>query len=281
MAINISQHLQKEFWKRRINVDADPMDRHIPLKAEYYVYPPIQEFNVEYYTQEDFMRENESSAHSINSKFMSTRAIWDVKEKRDYEGNVILDEDGNPVTEWYVTGFDKVETVRYGLQQRINQSKAAYVGGNGFWINHEDKSHEDGNILNSWKDTTGLDTAFQEMLNSLYYTADAAIYLYSIGKTINYEVFSYLKGDVLFPDFDENRNPILYRLYTLRGKNAVDIYACGYIETWIQGDNGVEEDENTITWWQKFSGWFAKGLDWKSKVKSEDGWIRLSRSTQS
>lgn len=277
MAINISSHLKKQFWTRRINPDA--IERHIPLKADYYVYPPLQEFNVEYYTQEDFMRENESSAHDINSKYMSTRAIYDARTKVDAEGNPELDENGEPIKEWFVSGFDKVETVRYGLQQRINISKAAYLGGNGFWINHEDKSHEDGNTLNSWKDTTGLDTAFQEMLNSLYLTGDAAIYLYSIGsKDIQYEVFSYLKGDVLFPDYDENRNPILYRLYTLRGKNAVDIYACGYIETWIQGDNNMEEDENTISWWQKFSGWFAKGLDWKSKIKSEDGWIRLSRT---
>lgn len=275
MAVNISSHLKKQFWTRRINPDA--IERHIPLKADYYVYPPLQEFNVEYYTQEDFMRENESSAHDINSKYMSTRAIYDARPKVDAEGNPELDENGEPIKEWFVSGFDKVETVRYGTQRRINTSKAAYVGGNGFWINHEDKSHEDGNTLNSWKDTTGLDTAFQEMLNSLYLTGDAAIYLYSIGgKDIQYEVFSYLKGDVLFPDFDENRNPILYRLYTLRGKNAVDVYACGYIETWIQGDNDVEEDENTLNWWQKFSGWFAKGLDWKSKVKSEDGWIRLS-----
>lgn len=276
MAVNISIHLKKQFWTRRVNPDA--IERHIPLKSDYYVYPPIQEFNVEYYTQEDFMRENESSAHDINSKFMSTRPIYDSRPKLDYEGNPILDENGEPIKEWFVVGFDKVETVRYGLQQRINTSKAAYLGGNGFWINHEDKSHEDANILNSWKDTTGLDTAFQEMLNSLYKTGDAAIYLYSIGgKDIQYEVFSYIKGDILFPDFDENRNPILYRLYTLRGKNAVDIYACGYIETWIQGDNDVKEDENTLNWWQKFSGWFSKGLDWNSNVKSEDGWIRLSR----
>lgn len=276
MAINIGQHLQKEFWKRRINPES--IDKHIPMKADYYVYPPTQDPFCDYYTQEDFLRENESSAHDINSKYMSTRPIWDIKEKKDYEGKTILDEEGNPVTEWYVSGFDKVETVRYGLQYRINMSKAAYMGGNGFWINHENKSHEDGNTLNSWKDTTGLDTAFQEVLKSLYLTADAALYLYKIGNTLEYEVFSYLKGDVLFPDYDENRNPILYRLYTLRGKQAVDIYACGYIETWIQDDNtdSNEEQEENLNWWERFSGWFAKNLDWKSTVKSEDGWRRLA-----
>lgn len=275
MAINISQHLQKQFWKRRVNPTAT--ERHIPMKAELYADPDPSETFVDYYTQEDFMRENESSAHEINSRILSTRPVWDVRTVNNPDGTPKVDENNDPVTEWYIKEFEKVETVRYGLQKRINKSFAAYMGGGGVWINHEDASHEEGNILNSWKDTAGFDTAFQEVLTSLYFTCDAALYWYSIGDTIQYEVFSYLKGDVLFPDFDENRNPILYRLYTLRGRQAVDIYACGYIETWVQGDKDMKDSENTLNWFQRFSGWFRKGLDWNSEVRSEDGWRRLSR----
>lgn len=275
MAVNISSHLKKQFWTRKVNPNA--VERHIPMKPDYYVYPLIQDPFEDYYTQEDFVRENQSSAHEINSKFMSTRPIYDSRTKLDADGEPILDENGDPIKEWFIMGFDPVETVRYGYQARINLSFAAYMFGGGIWINHEDKTHEEGNILNSWKDTVGLDQALQEVGNSLYYTCDAALYQYKIGNTIEYEVFSYLKGDILFPDFDENRNPILYRLYTLRGKNAVDIYACDYIETWIQGDKEEEDSENTINWWQKFSGWFAKNLDWNSTVKSEDGWRRIAR----
>lgn len=274
MAINITQNLKKKFWQRRINPTAT--EKHVPLKADLYTYPPTQDKFVEYYTQEDFMRENEASAHAINSRILSTRPVWDSKIAKDKDGNPITDEDGNPEMEWYVSGYDKIETVRYGLQQRINKSFAAYMFGGGVWINHEDRAHDEGNILNSWKDSVGFDAAMQEVGNSVYLTGDAALYQYSQGNTIHYEVFSYLKGDTLIHDYDENRNPIIYRVYMLRGRQAVDIYACGYIETWIQDDMAdAEKDNENLNWWQKFSGWFSKGLEWNSEEKSEDGYRRI------
>lgn len=274
--MNISQHLQKNYWRRRVNPDA-AANKRPNLCSSYYVDPMLPDDSGHYQllTQEDFMREVEPSAHDINSKYQSTRPIYDVRTKKDAEGNVVKDENGNPVNEWFIIGFDNLETVRYGWQKRIDLSKAAYMGGGRVWICHEDKNHETGELLNSWQDVAGLNMAWQEIVKSCFLTGDGAIYLYQTGNTLAYECFSYLKGDVLFPDYDENRNPILYRLYTLRGKQAVDIYACGYIETWVQGDK-EEDDEKALSWWQKFSGWFAKGLDWKSTIKSEDGWRRLS-----
>lgn len=273
--MNISQHLKKEYWRRRVNPDA-AANRRTNLCNSYYVDPqlPKDAGHYQLLTQEDFMREVEPSAHDINSKYQSTRPIYDVCTKTDADGNIIKDEKGNPLNEWVITGFDTLETVRYGWQKRIDLSKAAYMGGK-VWICHEDKEHELGEKLNSWQDTAGLDMAWQELVKSCFLTGDGAIYLYQVGNTLTYECFSYLKGDVLFPDYDENHNPILYRLYALRGKQAVDIYACGYIETWVQGDK-EDDSEKAISWWQKFSGWFAKGLDWKSTIKSEDGWRRLS-----
>lgn len=275
MATNISIHLKKQFWKRRINPTA--IDRHIPLNATNYVVPDVTEINVDYFTQEDFMREIESSAHEINSRIMSTRPVWDSRQVFNDDGTPKEDKNGDPVMEWYIKEYDKIETVRYGLQRRINLSFAAYMFGGGVWVNHEDASHDEGNTLNSWKDTAGFDAAMQEVGNSLFLTGDAALYQYTIGNTIQYEVFSYLKGDELFPDFDENRNPILYRLYSLRGRRAVDVYACGYIETWIEGGKDEDDNKKTLNWFQKFSGWFRKGLDWDSSVESEDGWRRLAR----
>lgn len=279
---NISQHLQKEFWKRRVHPDAS-MQRRINLCAGYYV-NPIAFTDAGHYqllTQEDLLREVEPSAHEINSDFQSTRPIYDARPKKDAEGKAMLDENGNVINEWYVSGFATLETSRCGWQKKIDLSKSAYMGGGGVWICHENKKHEIGTTLNSWKDTTGLNMAWQELVKSCFLTGDGAIYLYQVGNTLTYEVFSYLKGDVLFPDFDENHNPILYRLYTLRGKQAVDIYACGYIETWIQGGTKTDDDEETVKWWNRFSGWFGKGLDWSSTIESEDGWRRVShRKTQ-
>lgn len=276
--MRISDHLKKEYWRRRVNPDAD-IPKRCAFGTQYYIDTHLTDVAGKYMllTQEDFAREVEPSAHEINSRYMSRRPIYDVRDKKDDEGNVVKDKNGNPIPEWYVVGFDDLETVRYGWQLRIDLSKSAYMGGGGLWICHESKNHEDGEILNSWKDTVGLNMAWQELVKSCFLTGDGAIYLYQMGNTLNYEVFSYLKGDILFPDYDENRNPVLYRLYSLRGRMAVDIYACGYIETWVQDNGDDNRKKEGISWWNRISGWFAKGLDWNSAVKSDDGWKRLSR----
>lgn len=265
--MNISQHLQKEYWKRRVNPDAP--DKHTPLDTALYANPSKPTTLGEcyaYYTQEDFMRENEPSSHDINSRFMSLRPVYDVREVevKDAEGKVIGKE-----PEWFVTEFEPKETVRFGLQKRINTSKAAFMAGNGFWVCHEDKDHDLGEILNSWKDSAGLNLAWQELVQSCYLTGDGAIYLYVYNGQLRYQVFSYLKGDILFPDVDKNRNSVIYRLYTLRGKRAVDIYSTSRVQTWIEGD---KDSEKEMSWINRFGGWFAKNLNWKSAKMSEDGW---------
>ncbi len=264
--MNISQHLKKEYWKRRVYHDAP--ERHKPVgDAGYYAQPTASFSDCEYdlYTSEDFMRENTPSAHDINSRYMSLRPIYDVREKE------VTGEDGKvkKEAEWYVTGFDPVETVRFGLQKRINISKAAFIAGKGFWVCHEDKQHDLGEKLSSWKDSAGLDLAWLELVKSCFLTGDGAIYLYIYNGQLRYQVFSYLKGDTLFPDVDENRNPILYRLYTLRGRRAVDVYSTEHIQTWIEGDKDNKKEQS---WIAKFGGWFRKGLNWGSTKMSEDGW---------
>lgn len=271
--MRISDKLQKQFWRRRINPDA--VDKHTPVGAQYYQQPAMS-FDDGCYmllTQEDFCRENDPLAHDINSKYMSMRPIYEVRKKVDADGNAVLDEEGKPINEWHIVDFEPVETVRFGLQKRINTSKAAFMAGNGFWVCHEDKDHELGEKLNSWKDSAGLDTAWQELVKSCYLTGDGAIYQYVHNGQLRYEVFSYLKNDILFPDYDENRNPVLTRLYTLRGRRAVDIFTTERVQTWIEGDKVSEKD---ASWFMRFSGWFAKGLKWDSAKTSEDGWRCLA-----
>lgn len=269
MTINISEHLKKEFWKRRINPDSVGVPS--PPQSEYYLHPCLVAGQGDYQllTQESFSRENDPLAHDINSRYMSLRPVYDVKE------NVVVDENGNKTTEtvWEIVEYDPVETVRFGLQKRINISKAAFMAGNGFWICHEDKQHDLGDVLNSWKDSAGLDLAWLELVQSCFLTGDGAIYQYISNGQIRYHVFSYLKGDILFPDYDENHNSIIYRLYTLRGRRAVDIFSASRVQTWIQSD---KENEKEQSWIARFGGWFRKGLDWSSSKLSEDGWRCVS-----
>lgn len=263
--MNISQHLKKEFWKRRVNPDAP--NKHIPTNSDLYsqLYLNLLDGDYAYYTQEDFLRENEPSAHDINSRYMSLRPVYDVRDKK------IENADGTITTEpeWFVTEFEPKETVRFGLQKRINTSKAAFMAGNGFWVCHEDKDHDLGETLSSWKDSAGLNLAWQEVVQSCYLTGDGAVYLYVYNGQLRYQVFSYLKGDILFPDVDENRNSVIYRLYTLRGKRAVDVYSTNRVQTWIEGDKDSEKEQS---WIARFGGWFAKNLNWNSTKMSEDGW---------
>ena len=122
----------------------------------------------------------------------------------------------------------------------------------------------------------GLDAALFEVVLSLRQCCDAALYMYQEGNTLTYKVFSYLYGDELFFDFDEKRRPRVWRRYSLRGKNTVDIFSAGNdgFQTWIQDDLAETTEENGKTWWQKFKYWF-KNAD---KAVSEDGWRRIART---
>lgn len=274
--MKIRDHLRKEYWYRRISSDA-PMPP-LPANSDYYVDTrqdkPGERFRR--MTTSDFLNEIDAGAHDINSKYWSMRPVKAPVDVLDADGNPVKDAQGRVKTEMVIIGFEDMETTRCALQRRFAIAKANHSAQKGFWIGNESRQYKDlFTDLMSWRDTLGMKTAFFEAVLSLRQTCEAAVYLYQSGNTLQYKVFSALYGDTLFPDYDEKRNPILYRLYTLRGKLAVDIYACGYIETWIQGDE-EDDSEASLSWWQKFSGWFAKGLDWKSTVKSEDGWRRLS-----
>ncbi|MCM1216522.1 MAG: hypothetical protein NC209_03920 [Alistipes sp.] len=274
--MNISEHLKKEYWYRRISSDA-PIPP-LPANSDYYVDTrqdkPGERFRR--MTTSDFLNEIDAGAHDINSKYWSMRPVKAPIDVLDANGIPVKDANGRTKTEMVIVGFEDMETTRCALQRRFAIAKANHSAQQGFWLGNESREYKElfAELL-SWRDTLGMKTAYFEAVLSLRQTCEAAVYLYQSGNTLQYKVFSALYGDTLFPDYDDNHNPILYRLYTLRGKQAVDIYACGYIETWIQGDKD-EDSEASLSWWQKFSGWFAKGLDWKSTVKSEDGWRRLS-----
>lgn len=274
--MNISEHLKKEYWARRV---APGTDVPLPANSQYYVQPPVTMpgDNFRYMTTSDFLNEIEPSAHEINSPHWIMRPVYMWEEVTDADGKPVLDKKGKPKKERKFVGYQQMETTRCSLQRRFAIAKANHSAQKGFWIGNESKQYKDEfATLLSWRDILGLKTAYFEAVLSLRQCCEAAVYQYMEGGTLQYKVFSPLYGDTLFPDYDENHNPILYRLYTLRGKQAVDIYACGWQETWIQSTTD-DNNENEMSWWQRFSGWFVKGLDWKSTAVSEDGWRRIGK----
>lgn len=275
MKVNISQHLQKEYWRRRLAPGTT--DIPLPVNSGYYAQPPANDSGecFRYMTTSDFLNEIEPSAHEINSPHWIMRPVYVWEEVTDADGKPVLDKKGKAKKERKFVGYQNMETTRCSLQRRFAIAKANHSAQKGFWIGNETKQYkEEFATLLSWRDTLGLKTAYFEAVLSLRQCCEAAIYLFMEGNTLQYKVFSPLYGDTLFPDYDENHNPVLYRLYTLRGKNAVDIFACGWMETWVQSP-ADPDNEKELSWWQRFSGWFSKGIDWKTTAVSEDGWRRI------
>lgn len=265
MAINISEHLQKDYWKRRTASDK-PIRFASATTAGNYRTPSLAQSNFVYLTQEDFMREIEPSAHDINSAYYSKRPVWELVPKKGADGNDTKEK------EWRIVRYEDMEVVNLGIQKRLASQKAAHFASKGYWVCNEGEEYDLFNKFESWRDSVGLKTAYLEVVLSCFQTGDGAIYVYQNGNNIEYKVFSYLKGDILYPDIDEDRNPILYRQYTLIGKTAVDVYSTKYVETWVQSS---KEDEDK-TWYDKIKGWFKGGV--KGDVYSDDGYKRIYRN---
>lgn len=258
--MNISENLKKDFWLRRIKPGSSLVKTSQHVSG---VYRDPNNSDALYLkmTQEDFLDEIEPTAHDINSQYMSRRAIWGPTGHKDENGN----------EKWEIQGYDELETVSLGLQKTFAIKKTAHFAGNGFWMARE--AGEEGRFskLTSYYDRAGLKTAFIDVVNSCFNTGDGALYLYQRGNKIEYQVFSYLYGDTLFPDTDEDGNPVLYRKYILKGKTAVDVFTVKYRETWVLMID--KEDEENKNWFNKLKGLLKPDL----RERSEDGYVLVSR----
>lgn len=259
--MRINEHLKKNFWVRRLNDGGRVRMSH--FAADDYQFPDGDAKQGEWYlTQEDFMQEIEQSAHSVNSSVQSKRPVYE-QYKDPKTGK----------TRWRIKRYDDVEVTTLGCQKRFATTWTSHMAADGLGLANETKNFTElYDTLCSWKDTVGIDSAaWLEIVWSCACTGDAAIYLYVSGGQIEYKVFSYLYGDSLYHDLDENRNPITYRKYRLKGKTAVDVYASDYVETWVLAD--PEQSDADQTWWNKVKNWFGR----INTVVSEDGYVRIYR----
>lgn len=281
----INPLLKKKPWRRLVTADAEIRPN---IGAGYYDIP-VNDFSGlhwQYLTEFDLLTESSEGAHEINSQLMSKRPIYETEKRTvevpltDVDGNPVLNEDGSPktepkeITEWVIKGYEDVETVRSGLPEMIIKQKASHLAKNGIEIANEGKDQVRFDVFRAWKDISGIDAAWLDLVYHACKSGDAAIYLYVHNRTIEYTIFNTEDGDQLFPSKDDKGNPMLTRKYQLNGKTAVDIYMTDYIETWVQADLSKTEDKGTTSWWNTVKGWF-KNI---SRKKSEDGWERISRS---
>lgn len=255
--MNITEHLKKDYWKRRINPDM-PFQKY-PL-ANHSNYKGTPAPNERQMTQDDFLNEIFQSAHEINSGYMSQRPIYEPTGEKDKNGK----------EKWRIVRYDDMEVVPLGLQMRFAESKASFMAANGIGISNETEDTEAYNTMMSHKDSTGLDIAFLQAMLSCFKSGDAGIYLYQTEAGIEYKVYSYLDGYTIYPELDENRNPVYYVSYTFKGRQAVDIFSVDSVETWVHMS---DDEETNTTFLSKIKGWLKGDV----RPRSEDGYVRISR----
>lgn len=258
--MNITAHLKKDYWKRRIPPDGGMRYPTIRTDANYRKpYFNGYDSNYQLLTQEDLMNEIAPSAHKIMSEYLSKRPIYAPTGEKDPETGK---------EKWEIKGYDDLEQVSLGLQYAFSIKKASHFAGKGFWIANENKSDANYQRFKSWTDKVGLQTAFMEVVLSCFTTGDGAIYLYQRGNDIEYQIFSRNNGDILYPDEDADRKPVLYRQYVYKERKAVDVFNTEYRETWVMADLKNEEDKK----------WLLEFAPRAEYDVSEDGYVRIYRN---
>lgn len=256
--MNISEHLKKDYWKRRINPDM-PFQNFTFANQTHYRGTPTP--NERLITQDDFLNEIYQSAHQINSRYMSRRPIYAPTGEKDKNGK----------EKWKIERYDDMEVIPLGLQMRFAESKASFMAANGIGISNETEDTDAFNTMMSHKDSTGLDIAFLQAMLSCFKSGDAGIYLYQTSTGIEYKVYSYLDGYTIFPELDEDRKPVYYVSYTFKGRHAVDIFSVNSVETWVH----MSDDEETNTsFLEKIKGWLKGDI----RPKSDDGYVRIAKT---
>ena len=185
-------------------------------------------------TQQDFLNEVCSAEHKINSKMMSLRPIFGPTGEKDKNGK----------EKWKVVGYDEIETVPISKQWEIISKKISHFAADGFWTSSETEDEEAFTTIMSWADTAGMKTAFIEAMWHAMRTGDSAVYWYQTedpDDPIQYEVYGFEEGSVLFPQTDFNGRKTLARKYKFNTHDAVDIFTPDKIETWMMLDEQMDD----------------------------------------
>lgn len=185
-------------------------------------------------TQDDFLNEVWSAAHPINSEMMSRRPIYGPTGEKDSKGK----------EKWAIVGYDKIESTPSSKQWEIISKKISHFAADGFWTASESEDEDAFQKIMSWADTAGMKTAFIEAMWYAMRTGDSAVYWYQINDAddpLQYEVYGFEEGSVLFPQMDFNGKKTLARKYKFNGHDAVDLFTPEKRETWMMLDEEIED----------------------------------------
>lgn len=204
-------------------------------------------------TQQDFLNEVCSAAHKINSPMMSRRPIYGPTGKKDK----------NDKEQWGIVGYDDIETIPISKQWEIISKKISHFAADGFWTASESEDEDAFQKIMSWADTAGMKTAFIEAMWYAMRTGDSAVYWYQTDDEddpLQYEVWGYEEGSVLFPQTDFNGRKTIARKYKFNKHDAVDIITPDKRQTWMLLDEQMDDYRDFVP-------------EGATPEKSEDGYI--------
>lgn len=257
--MEISVHFKKKPWVRMVHPDKASgrfISNYKPL--------PGSSLDVAYVqlTAQDFLKELNPAAHPINSRYMSTRPIYKPSGKKDENGH----------EELVLDGYDELESVALGWQKFIVSNKVAHLTGDGVF-DTANETLDDARYANllSLLDYAGARDAVTEALYYCEHSCDSGILLYQTADgELDWEVYATEKGHTIYPQKDEDGNPIYYIQYQKDGEEMCDIISNRFRETWI---HAKERPESEIPLLEKI--WRVIGVS--AGERSEDGWTLVKR----
>ena len=206
--------------------------------------------NYDIVTQEDFLRELDPNSHAIND-----REIYQTWMQSDENGLYYE-------TEW--------ERHAFAFQQEILEDRLVRLTGNDIQFDLSDRTEKDDTRQDFYKFKTAwaeksMERAWYEMAKSVLATGDAAFVGIMDDGKFYWKVFTFLKGDVLYPHYDRKTGRLSifarqYSDYDDQGnvRKYVDVWDKTYYYRFVEnvtpdGDPNMPSDTETIDYVGNFS----------------------------
>lgn len=220
--------LRKDFWKKispdtfDCAVESSNLGRYSSDKP---VYIGIK--------QSEFLRQYDPEGHKVNSvEYYPNIIKYDESKKMYYE--------------------EKISRVAFSFQQIILTKQLTALCGNPtkfrLPIAEQTEAHE--NLFAEWKEgwsVKDMDILIHNSFESIGKTGDVAVYMYLMKGELRHKVYSFDKGDLLFPHYDDNGDLELFaRKYSAinsfgESEARLDIYTSNYTYSLKESSTGAEE----------------------------------------
>lgn len=246
-SLNIRQIKTKKPWGR-ITPKFNPFPRSFTMDSQLDMPEESPAFHM--VTQADFLRELHPSGHKI----FSPEYYPDIWRK---ETVAVVDENGNPTGQTQENTYcEPLPRYAFAFQQIIMYKQLTHLCGNDIQFDHTSKtaSKSEEDLLDSFREgwlSKDQEIAFYESCKSVKGTGDTAYVGYISKGKYGWQVFSALKGDVLYPHFNHDGSLALFaRSFSDYDENGSKI--ANWLEVWDETylyryRQSTEEDGSIIS----------------------------------